>query len=121
MPGEVIAVTEKRKRIKREFLALLFVLLLFGCTAVSHAAAVGEWFLMSRPGECVNINSLKSMIPDLGESTGPQSFIEMMKKRGHKVSAEEVTGFHGEEITVRVPEKGLALTFATGKVCSNIR
>ena len=111
---------EKRESRKRELSVLLFVLFL-GCVAASQTAAAGEWFLMSRPGECVDINSLRSMIPDLGQSTGPQSFVEMMKQRGHKVSAEEVSGFHGEEITVRVPEKGLALTFATGKVCSNIR
>ena len=110
----------KREKIKREVLALLFVLFL-GCAAASQATAAGEWFLMSSPGECIDINSLRSMIPDLGESKDPQSFIELMKKRGHKVSAEEVPGFHGNKITVRVPEKGLALTFATGKVCSDIR
>ena len=120
MPGEVIAVAGKRKRIKRGFVALLFVLFL-GRAAASQTAAAGEWFLMSKPGECIEINSLRSMIPDLGESTGPQSFIELMKQRGHKVSAEEVPGFDGNEITVRVPEKGLALTFAKGKVCSNIQ
>jgi len=111
---------EKRKSIKREFVALL-VVLFFVCAASAQAAASGEWFLMSRPGECVNINSLKSMIPDLGESNDPQSFIELMKQRGHKVSSEEVSGLGGKAITVRVPEKGLALTFAMREACSNIR
>jgi len=85
---------QKNKKQKKRVAALLVVLFL-GFATASQAAPSEEWFLMSSPGECVNINSLRSMVPT-SERAPVRSHSLTDEKKGHKVSAEEVSGLNGE-------------------------
>lgn len=49
----------------------------------SVSLAASEWFLMSRHGECVEVQSLKRKAPDLGEIRDPSTFAKLMRDKGY--------------------------------------
>jgi len=49
----------------------------------SFALAASEWLLMSRHGECVEVQSLKRKAPDLGEIRDPSTFAKLMRDKGY--------------------------------------
>ena len=72
---------------------------------------------MSRHGECVELQSLKRKVPDLGEIRDPTAFVKLMREKGHQVIVNEVSISHGKVVEVKVPERELSLIFVTPEVC----
>ena len=83
----------------------------------SFALAASEWFLMSRHGECVEVQSLKRKVPDLGEIRDPSTFAKLMRDKGYPVTVNEVSTPDGKAVEVKVPERELSLMFVTPEVC----
>jgi hypothetical protein len=52
----------------------------------SFVPAASEWFLMSRHGECVEVQSLKRKVPDLDEIRDPSTFAKLMRDKGYPVT-----------------------------------
>jgi len=80
-------------------------------------ADVLQWFLMSRHGECAEIQSLKRKVPDLGDVRDPSAFIKLMRDKGYQVMPNEVSTPNGKVVEVKVPEQELSLMFVTSEVC----
>lgn len=68
-------------------------LLLFIGQSDSFAAA--EWFLMSRHGECVKVQSLKPKIHAPGENHDPSMFVKLMRDKANQVTLNEVLTSNG--------------------------
>jgi hypothetical protein len=79
--------------------------------------AASEWFLMSHHGECVEVQSLKRKVPDLGEIRDPTAFAKLMLGKGYQVTVNEVSTRNGKAVEVKVPERDLALMFVTPEFC----
>jgi hypothetical protein len=95
---------------------VLVVAVCIGFIASLIAEGEGQWLLMSRHGDCVEIGMLKRKIPDLGEINDPYSFIKLMRQKGYEVISNEVAGITGKGFEVRVPGKGLFLMFVTSEM-----
>ena len=83
----------------------------------SHSLAASEWFLMARHGECMEVQSLKRKVPDLGEIRDPSTFAKLMREKGYRVTVNEVSTPTGKAMEVSVPERELSLMFVTPEVC----
>ncbi|MBI5074366.1 MAG: hypothetical protein HZB62_04260 [Nitrospirae bacterium] len=92
---------------------------LFGCFMVFPPSAKAEprWLLMARHGDCVEIESLKRKIPDLGDINDPFSFIRFMNEKGHRADSNELPAGKGRAVEVSVPELQLFLLFVTSEMC----
>jgi len=82
------------------------------------ALAADKWFLLARHGECFPIRSLERKFPDLGNIAEPESFIRFVRAKGLKVTSKAMPVQAGSAMEVHVPEKELALVFATAEFCS---
>ena len=80
-------------------------------------ADVSQWSLMSRHGECAEIQSLKRKVPDLGDVRDPSAFIKLMREKGYQVMMNEVSTPKGKAVEVKVPERELSLMFVPPEVC----
>lgn len=89
--------------------------------AGQSAHAADEWLLMGRHGECVPVRSLERKVPDLGGIADPDAFIRHMRGKGLTVTSTAMPVRRGAAVEVRVPEKELALVFATRELCTEIR
>lgn len=85
-----------------------------------EAFASTEWFLFSRHGACAEIASLKRKVPDLGEVHAPDTFVTLMRDKGHRVTVNETTVPKGRLVEVTVPDQGLALVFVTAALCRSV-
>lgn len=83
----------------------------------SISLASSEWFLMSRHGECAEVQSLKRKVPDLGEIRDPTTFVKLMGDKGYRVTVNEITTLNGKAVEVKVPERELFLIFVTPEIC----
>ena len=83
----------------------------------SDSLAASDWFLMSRHGECAEIQSLKRKVQDLGDVRDPSAFIKLMRDKGYQVTVSEITTPIGNVVEVKVPERELSLIFVTPEVC----
>ena len=101
--------------IKLPMMLCSVVLLLFIERSVALAAS--EWLLMSRHGECVEVQSLKRKVPDLGEIRDPSVFAKLMRDKGYQVMMNEVSTPKGKAVEAKVPERELSLMFVTPEVC----
>jgi hypothetical protein len=88
---------------------------------LSQRATAGEWFLMSRHGECAPIAALKRKIPDLGDIRDPRAFAEFMRQKGFQVTSSPIAVPRGRAEAVDVPAKSLALMFVTADGCGATR
>lgn len=70
----------------------------------SFALTASEWLLMSPQGECVEIQSLKRKVSDLGEIRDPSTFAKLMSDKGYQVTVNEVSTPNGKVVEVKVPE-----------------
>lgn len=86
----------------------------------SDSFAAAEWFLMSRHGECVEIQSLKRKVPDLGDVRDPSAFIKLMRDKGYQVTVSEISTPTGKAVEVKVPERELSLVFVPPEVCQQV-
>ena len=94
-------------------------ILLFFIFVVSDTAAAesSEWYLMSRHGQCAGIKVLERKIPDLGDVTSPDTFVNLMEDRGYDVAVNEMSELNGNAVQVNVPEKGLSVIFVKTLLC----
>ena len=86
----------------------------------SVSLAASEWFLLSRHGECAEVQSLKRKVPDLGDVRDPYAFIKLMRDKGHQVTVNEVSTPKGKAVEVKVPERELFLMFVPPEVCQQL-
>jgi hypothetical protein len=86
--------------------------------APAPALAADKWFLLARHGECFPIRSLERKFPDLGNIAEPESFIQFVRAKGLKVTSKPMPVQAGSAVEVLVPEKELALVFATAEFCT---
>ena len=96
---------------------LCSVALLLLVAEQSFALANSGWLLMSRHGECAEIQSLKRKVPDLDDVRDPSVFIKFMRDKGYQVTVTEVSMPKGKAVEVKVPERELFLMFVTPEVC----
>lgn len=80
--------------------------------------AEDKWFLLARHGECFPIRSLERKFPDLGNIAEPESFIQFVRAKGLKVTSKAIPVQVGSAMEVHVPERELALVFATAELCA---
>jgi hypothetical protein len=84
------------------------------------ALAADKWFLLARHGECSPIRGLERKFPDIGNIADPESFIKFVRAKGLAVSYNAMPVQTGAAVEVRVPERELALVFATVELCSKV-
>jgi hypothetical protein len=73
---------------------------------------------MARHGECVEIQSLKCKVPELGEARDPSMLSRSCAiDKGYQVTGNEVSIPNGTVAEVKVPERELSLMFVTPEVC----
>jgi hypothetical protein len=95
--------------------------LLASSIGLLHAQPTGsQWLLMSREGDCSEIQVLKRKIPDLGDVRDPDSFVKLMRAKGLQVTSNEISGPKGKAVEVKVPEKELFLLFVPAASCETI-
>ena len=116
--GQINIVNEQLMELAHGLLsAILIGAELFIPIGQSVSLAAAEWFLMSRHGECAEIQSLKRKVPDLGDIRDPSAFIKMMRDKGYQVMLNEVSTPNGKVLEVKVPERELYLMFVPPEVC----
>ena len=72
---------------------------------------------MSRHGQCAGIKVLERKIPDLGDVTSPDTFVNLMEDREYDVAVTEMPKLNGNAVQVNVPEKGLSVIFVKTLLC----
>lgn len=98
--------------------ALLACVLAATQLAPAAALAADKWFLLARHGECFPIRSLERKFPDLGNIATPESFMQFVRAKGLKVISKAMPVQGGSAMEVHVPERELALVFATAELCT---
>jgi hypothetical protein len=88
--------------------------------APEDALAQDKWFLLARHGECLPVRSLARKFPDLGNVAAPESFMQFVRAKGLKVTSKAMPVQAGAAVEVHVPERELALVFATIELCSRV-
>jgi hypothetical protein len=100
---------------------MLLAVTLVALADTSAAATGAQWMLMSREGDCNEIQVLKRRIPELGDVRDPDSFVKLMREKGYKVSSSEIPGPKGKAVEVKVPEKELSLVFVPAASCEKAK
>lgn len=100
----------------RSFAALAGLAFL-GVITPPTAMAADQWFLMSRHGDCAEVEVLKRKVPDLGEVSAPDAFAAIMRRKGYEVTSTQIPVPSGKAQEVKVPEKELFLLFVTSELC----
>ncbi len=86
-------------------------------TAVPVVQAGEDWFLMGRNGQCMEMGTLFAKMPDLAQVKTPQQYIAIMEAKGNQMESSVSSDAKGKTYRVRVPAKGLTLTFVEPGVC----
>lgn len=97
----------------------IVTIVLLGILMVPISSHANEWFLMSRHGSCVNIDSLERKVGDMTGVETPDDFIELMREQGYDVEASEPPNLQGYAVNVQVPAKKLYIMFATKELCKD--
>ncbi len=80
------------------FILLFFIFVVFG----TAAAESSEWYLMSRHGQCAEIKVLERKVPNLGDVTSPDTFVNLIEGRGYDVAVNEMPELDGNAVQVNV-------------------
>jgi hypothetical protein len=104
----------------KKFLGLWLPVVLFAVLSgvPAEGNSLENWFLMSRHGECAEIESLQRKVPELGTINNPDDFLKLMKKQGHEVEVKNLQEAGGNAVEISVPEKELYLIFVKEVLCS---
>ena len=78
----------------------------------------GQWMLMSRHGECVEIKSLKRKLPNLPNISKPSELIEFMNSQGHFVNSKKLTGSAGRAYEIDISDLSLNLIVVRESLCA---
>jgi hypothetical protein len=89
---------------RAKFSTIVLAALCAGFVERAAQADVSQWFLISRHGECAEIQSLKRKVPDLGDVRDPSAFIKLMREKGYQLMMNEVSTPKGKAVEVKVPE-----------------
>jgi len=89
----------------------------FWLVSVIALADSGEWFLMSRHGECAPLSVLGRKNPEWGQVKDPYEFIEQMRGAGHQTDVQEHSTAEGTIVQVNVPAVELSVMFVERSVC----
>jgi hypothetical protein len=92
--------------------------MILGPCSSTIADITGKWFLMARHGECHPVRSLERKFPEFGSIDDPERLASAARARGMTVDMHPVATAQGRVIELRIPERGLALLFATGDACN---
>lgn len=106
----------------RGMFLLAALALVAGLSVLESAAATeaqARWMLMSRQGECVELNSLKSKIPELPPVSEPLELSRFLDAQGHFVAANELRGSAGRAHEIKVSDLSLHLILVRESLCSN--
>ncbi|TNG00556.1 MAG: hypothetical protein EP297_03580 [Gammaproteobacteria bacterium] len=98
-------------------LVLVFLYFTFTPVAIVNADNYGQWYLISRHGECADIKSLRRKIPDMPDIDDPYAFIALMKGRNYEVISNEMKELSGNAVSVSIAEKGLSVLFVRSIIC----
>jgi len=63
------------------------------------------------------VRVLRRKVPDLGEISDPDTFASFMRQKGYEVTSSRLSVPKGKAQEVKVPQKGLFLTFVTAELC----
>ena len=63
----------------------------------------GEWFLLSRHGECAPLSVLNRKNPEWGQVKDPYQFIEKMRIAGHRTDVRNTTREEGRRSRLTSP------------------
>jgi len=77
----------------------------------------GEWFLLSRHGECAPLSVLNRKNPEWGQVRDPYQFIEKMRIAGHRTDVKEYNTGEGTVVQLDVPAVELSLMFVGRSAC----
>ncbi len=94
--------------------ALVSALCLLSAVALANG---GEWFLMSRHGECAPLSVLGRKNPEWGQVRDPYQFIEKMRTAGHRPDVREYSMGKGTAVQVDVPAVELSVIFVERSAC----
>jgi hypothetical protein len=95
------------------FILLFLVVVVFN----TSAAESSDWYLMSRHGQCAEIKVFERKVPDLGDVSSPDTFVNLMEDRGYDVAVNEMSELNGNAVQVNVPEKDLSVIFVKKLLC----
>ena len=94
--------------------ALVCALWLVSAVALGDS---GEWFLLSRHGECAPLSVLSRKNPEWGQVRDPYQFIEKMRMADHRPDVREYSMGKGTAVQVDVPAVELFVIFVERSAC----
>jgi hypothetical protein len=99
-------------RLFAALLVLFFVPLAYG--------QGGEWLLMGRHGECVEVSALERKLPEARGTSDPQVIAQRLRDKGIEVKTEAMALPAGHAISMAVPSRGLDMVFVPAAVCQSV-
>jgi hypothetical protein len=99
----------------RLFAALLF--LFFVPLAYGQG---GDWLLMGRHGECVEVSALERKLPEARGTSDPQVIAQRLRDKGVEVRSQPMALPAGNAVTMAVPSRGLDVVFVPAAVCQSV-
>lgn len=79
-----------------------------------------RWLLMSRHGDCAEIETLKRKIPQMPTVEDPSAFTTAMRNSGYSVSSVENPELNGQAVQIDVAELSLNLIFVKEALCNDV-
>jgi len=93
------------------------LVLALGLVSVVAWGDTGEWYLLSRHGECAPLSVLGRKNHEWGKITDPYQFIEIMRNAGHQTDVQEHNTAEGTIVQVDVPAVELSVMFVGRAAC----
>jgi hypothetical protein len=92
----------------------------FAAAPTSSEQPSERWLLMSRHGDCAEIETLKRKIPQMPNVQDPSAFTTAMRNRGYSVSTVANPALNGQAVQIDVAELSLNLIFVKEALCDDI-
>lgn len=83
------------------------------------ASAADSWQLMSRHGECAEVEILRRKFPDMGEIETPDEFIKYLQEQGFSVETQTLDP-QGAAIEIKVAARDLGVIFVRSSLCEGM-
>jgi len=100
-----------------KIIVTIFLLFFIFLDFDTSAAESSDWYLISRHGQCTEIKELERKVPNLGDVSSPDNFVNLMEDRGYDVTVNEMPELNGNAVQVNVPKKGLSVIFVKKLLC----
>ena len=92
-------------------------LLILAVSVTGGPAVAGDWRIVGRGGDCIEIADMARRKPVLAGIRSPSDLIAHLQGSGKKVKARKVSAFHPAPVSVHAPEYGLSLMFVPKDLC----